>query len=64
MGSIQNSYILCVLGINFLGNKLEKSSKFLSPPQADGLLRNFASLEQILLKLGTHVANYGVFQLE
>jgi hypothetical protein len=23
-------------------NKFEKSSKFLSPPQADGVLRNFA----------------------
>jgi hypothetical protein len=28
-------------GISFLHNKLAKSSKFLSPPQADGVLRNF-----------------------
>ncbi|MCJ7434957.1 MAG: hypothetical protein MUO77_15855, partial [Anaerolineales bacterium] len=44
-------------------NKLAKSSKFLSPQQADGVLRNFAPSGQVLLKRGTHVASHGVFSL-
>jgi hypothetical protein len=42
-------------------NKFAKPSKFLSPLQADGVLRNFAPSGRVFLKRGTHVASYGVF---
>ena len=44
-----------------LQNKFAKPSKFLSPQQADGVLRNIAPPGQVLLTLGTHVASHGVF---
>ena len=51
-----------VLGpAGLLENKFAKPSKFLSPLQADGVLRNFAPSGRVLLKRGTHVASYGVF---
>jgi len=40
-------------------DKFAKPSKFLSPQQADGVLRNFAPAGQVLLKHGTHVASTG-----
>jgi hypothetical protein len=42
-------------------NKFAKPSKFLTPLQADRVLRNFTPTGQVLLKRGTHVASYGVF---
>jgi len=48
-------------GSNLLKNKFAKSSKFLSPMQADRVLRNFAPSDRVLRKHGTHVASYGVF---
>jgi hypothetical protein len=51
------SRLFCCGGMN----KFAKLSKFLSPPQADGVLRNFAPSGRVLLKHGTRVASYGVF---